>query len=51
MKVYEIDGINIENEIHEKVVEKLNNAGLRQSTKIHANNMHILYGIIYHIHV
>ena len=29
MKVFEIDGANVENEIHEKVVEKLNNAGLR----------------------
>ena len=29
MKVIEIDGTNMENELHEKVVEKLNNAGAR----------------------
>ena len=29
MKVIEIDGANVENELHEKVVEKLNNAGAR----------------------
>ena len=29
MKVMEIDGANVENELHEKVVEKLNNAGAR----------------------
>ena len=27
MKVFEIDGQNVENELHEKVVEKLNNSG------------------------
>ena len=29
MKVFEIDGQNVENELHEKVVEKLNNSGMR----------------------
>ena len=27
MKVFEIDGQNVENELHEKVVERLNNSG------------------------